>query len=83
MIVSGSTLRLAFRNGTKMQNKKKWEGSEAAAEYRRDFKRSHYAKIQLQLDKDKDAEIIQWIKKQPNMTAYIRNLVQADMNRNI
>ena len=45
-----------------------------------DYIREKYRQIVLKLDKEKDEKIISKLEEQESMTAYVRSLINEDMN---
>ena len=47
--------------------------------YIQEYMKQHYKRIQLLLNVETDADIITWLRKQPNISAYLKKLIIEDM----
>lgn len=45
-----------------------------------EYNREHYVQVKFRLNKEKDADLIQHLKSQANLTAYIKMLLSLDMS---
>lgn len=50
-------------------------------EYIKEFNKAHYRKYEIRVKKE-NIDLIKWLDKQPNKTAYIIDLIEKDMNKN-
>lgn len=50
-------------------------------EYIKEFNKANYRKYEFRV-KNENIDLIKWLDKQPNKTAYIIDLIEKDMNKN-
>lgn len=43
------------------------------------YMKQHYKRVQLLLNVETDADIIEWLREQPNISAYLKRLIVEDM----
>lgn len=49
--------------------------------YIQEYMKRHYKRLQILLNTEEDADIIAWLNRQPNKSAYIKKLVREDMEK--
>lgn len=60
---------------------RKKSGSFDQIEYIKEFNKAHYRKYEIRVKKE-NIDLIKWLDKQPNKTAYVIDLIEKDMNKN-
>lgn len=62
-----------------MAERKQWEINKI--KYNSDYILSNYRRIALRLHNIHDVEMIKWMESKPNKQGYLKELIQADMDR--
>lgn len=62
-----------------MAEKKQWQINKA--EYNLEYEKNTMRKVMVRFHNVHDIEMIKWIESKPSMQGYIKNLIQADMNK--
>lgn len=49
--------------------------------YMIEYAKNNCKQVKLQLNKEYDKDIIEWLDQQPNKNAYLKQLIRNDMNK--